>query len=339
MLILTNCLTEVADEGCLKVVNSLVKRMKIARPDAKVISYERQSELTDVFLELNKLLLSIRLIVMLWKEKELLLYMPFPARKTAMALRVFLLSLWTRRRLRVLLVQKTPIGSLGRFLLRCSGATIQVLSAEAFEFYSDIVGSDRVQYIKTGVDTGRFTAVTDEETQRLKQKYDLDPQKKVILHVGHLKEGRNVGQLLKIDPGFQVVLVTSTLTRNEQDIRLEKEIRSKENIRLMTDYIPEIQEIYQLCDVYFFPVVQERNCIDVPLSCLEAAACNKPVVTTDYGEMREFLGKSGFFFANDMTAETINQQIWQALHCTDPGTRSAVLEYDWSSAVDVLLKQ
>lgn len=339
MLILTNCLTETPDEGCLKVVNSLVKRIKAARPDVKVISYERRSGLTDVFWELNKLLLNVRLITTLWKEKDPLLYLPFPARKTAMALRVFLLSLWTRRRLQILLVLKTEIGRLGRFLLRCSGVQILVLSAEAAEFYGDIVGDARVRYIKTGVDTNRFTAATDQRMQMLKQKYGLDLQKKVILHVGHLKDGRNVSQLLKIDPGFQVVLVTSTLTRGEQDAQLEAELRSKANIRLIMEYIPEIQEIYQLCDVYFFPVVQEGNCIDVPLSCLEAAACNKPVVTTEYGEMSRFHGKPGFFYMKDMEAESINRLISQALCCADPDTRSVVLEYDWSNAVNMLLQQ
>lgn len=339
MLILTNCLTDTADEGCLNVVNSLVKRIKRADPSVSVISYERKSELTDTYLQLNKLLLNGPLILRLLKQKEPLLYMPFPSRKTAMALRVFLLSLWTRRRLRVLLVLKTPIGSLGRILLRLAGPEVLVLSADAADFYGEIVGRNRVRYIRTGVDTQRFVPVAPEQAAQLKARYGLDPNKKTVLHVGHLKQGRNLDQLLKIDPSYQILLVTSTLTKNEQDVLLEQRLRARPDLHIVTDYLPEIQQVYQLCDVYFFPVVQEGNCIDVPLSCLEAAACGKPVVTTVYGETKQFLGKPGWFFLDSLEKEEINSRLEEAL--TDSGTdiRHSVAEYDWNRGTACFLNK
>ena len=74
----------------------------------------------------------------------------------------------------------------------------------------------------------------------------------------------------------------------------------------------------------------------MPLSCLEAAACNKPVITTDYGEMREFVGKDGFRFIDEIESESLNALIDSALNSTDYNTRSAVVDYDWSKAVEAL---
>ena len=85
--------------------------------------------------------------------------------------------------------------------------------------------------------------------------------------------------------------------------------------------------------MYFFPVQSFGHCIDVPLSCLEAASCNKPIVTTDYGEMKAFQGKEGFYFIESFEEASLNDLIDQALRNRSCDTRSAVLEYDWEHAV------
>ena len=58
-----------------------------------------------------------------------------------------------------------------------------------------------------------------------------------------------------------------------------------------------------MCDLYYFPVKELGRCIDVPLSCLEAASCNLPVVATDFGELKEFIGCEGFFFIESFEKE------------------------------------
>lgn len=337
MIILTNAVSEKADEGCLKVAYSLVKRLKAKRTDAFVVSYERSSELTDQYLELNKLLLNRRLISLLRNRKEPVLYIPFPAKTYATALRIFLLSLFVPGELHVVLVMKSQMGRISRLLLRMSGAVFLVFSREAERFYRGFVAKDQVRYLKSGVDTKRFSPVSREKSRELKKKYGFDPERPVVLHVGHLKYGRGIDKLLQLDAQWQILLVTSTLTADEQDSDLRKQIMDRPGSRILDNYIPNIEEVYQLADVYLFPVRQMGNCIDVPLSCLEAAACGKPVVTTTYGEMREFVGKRGFYFSEDMNGEDMNRKVEQAIReqCVD--ARTAVLEYDWDNAVEELL--
>ena len=335
MMILTNGLTDVVDEGFLKVANSLIKRMKKSRQDIEVVSYERRSEITDKFIYPNKFM-SNKCVRDACKKHGDVLYVPFPTKKWVMALRVYLLSGFSKK-LSVILVLKTPVGFFGKFLLKRSGARIVVFSRDAADFYEDIVGAQRVTYLKTGVDTRKFTPVSDEYATELKKKYGFDPNRRIVLHVGHLNEGRNLRQLTKINDEYQVLLVTSTLTKNEADINLKRELLLRPNIKIIEDYVPQIQELYQLSDVYFFPVIESGHCIDVPLSCMEAAACNKPIVTTCFGEMKEFLDKTGFVFIDSFDEERLNQLIYEGLISANADIRSSVLEYDWNHSVKSLV--
>ena len=339
MIVISNSLTNVIDEGCVKVAGSLVKRLKNANKDIYVISFERQSELSDKHLELNKLLVSKELKKIIKAKKDKVLYFPFPARPIATALRIFTLSRYAKNGLDVLVSMQTKIDPISKLILKLSGANFLLLSEDAYNRFKAIVGEKRVTYLKTGVDTKKFLPVSVDEQKKLKDKYGFDPEKPLVLHVGHLNRGRNVAELTKISKEYQVLLVVSTLTKSEQDAELRAELLSNSNIRIMDSYLPNIQEIFAMCDVYFFPVIEYGKCIDVPLSCMEAASCNKPIVATKYGEMKAFEGKEGFYFIDSFDEENVNKRIKEVLSIEKCTTRNSVLDYDWDNAIDVLLKK
>lgn len=334
MLVLTNGLAETPDEGFLKVANNLIKRLKENCKDVEVVSFERNSAIADTCIKPNKLLLD-KCVREVCSRHNSLLYVPFPTRKWVMALRVYVLSKYIKK-VNVVLVLKTPIGVISRFLLKQSGANIIVLSRDAAEFYGKVVGESRIRYVNAGVDINRFVPVSRERSSELKKKYGFDPQKIVVLHVGHLNEGRNLRQLQKLCNDYQILIVASTQTKFESDTKLKSDLLSKRNVIIIDKYVPNIQELYQLADVYFFPVTQSGHCIDAPLSCLEAAACGKPVVTTSYGEMREFKGKSGFWFIESFEPDYLNSLIFNAACDCDQNPRNAVAIYDWGCAVQKL---
>lgn len=333
MLILTNSLSDTPDEGALNAATSLVSRIRKQDPAVKIVTYDRYSSLSDQHLKLNKLLLSEKLLRIL-RHKDTLLYIPFPTRSLPMAVRTFLLSRICRGKLCVLVTMTRPVGPAARYLLHRSGAEFAVLSRDAWTAFRKFLPENRVIRVKTGVDAEKFTPVTADKARELKVKYGFDPDRPVVLHVGHLKAGRNVAALTKIPKECQVLLVVSTHTTQEEAIR--RELLEGGNVRILDTYVAEIQEIYQLSDVYFFPVEQPENCIDVPLSCLEAAACGKSVVTTAYGEIKEFSGKPGFIFLKSSEEMEIERGISAALN-SEPGlTRTAAEEYDWNNAAKML---
>lgn len=337
MLIFTNCLSETPDEGCLKIANSLIKRIKSFSPETKVISYERKSSQTDLFVSSNKLLITGDIISTVGKSKENVLYVPFPARSSATALRILILSFLSKKKVSALLTQVTEISFLAKVFLSLCRAEILVVSDDTKRMLEKAITPKRIRKIAMGVDTEKFKPVTKEKSAELKVKYGVPPERSVVLHVGHLNEGRNVAQLMKLDEKYQVILVTSTLTKDEQDKELKNRLLSCPNIRLIDDYVHDIEEIYQLADVYFFPVTETGRCIDVPVSCLEAAACNKPVVTTDFGEMKSFRDKNGFLLIDSFEKDNLNRIVDKAVNCANPDSRTAVLEYDWSVAVNGIL--
>lgn len=338
MIVLSNSLSDRADEGGLKVASSIVKRIKQAKNDTLVVTYDRRADLSDIHLDINKLMLSRKLISIINKNKTEVLYIPFPAPTFSMAVRIFVLSIFARFGLRVVLLRQYPMNGLARLLLRLSGCCVVVFSESAKEFYSPMV-KGRIEYVKLGVDTQRFTPVSPQEAAELKVKYGLDPQRKVILHAGHMKEGRNIATLSKIDKKYQVLLVVSTLSKERQSEELRLKLSACENIKIIDSFVENIEEIFALSDVYFFPVRQIGHCIDIPLSCLEAAACNKPVITTDYGEMSKFINNEGFYYLESFGADNINRLINQALNQKDLYTRRFALEYDWANGVKSLIKE
>lgn len=335
MIIISDCLTEQADEGSLKVANSLTRRIKSMDPQTKVISYGRSSQFVDINLKLNKLFLNRSLFSEIRNADTPVLYIPFSSNTLGSALRITVLSRLCRN-LKAVFVLRHRMSAVTRWLLRRSGVQIIVLSQDSYDFYRRDLHN--VVYVKTGVNTQQFHPVSAEEKLHLRRKYGFREDSKMVLHVGHCNPGRNVQSLLKVDEKMQVCLVISSVTRKNTDAQLERSFRTGRNTCLMDTFQEHIEELYQLADVYVFPVQQMESCIDVPLSVLEAAACNIPVVTSDYGELKNFRGRQGFCFLEDFSEESLNEALELACSGAVGGGRDTVLEYDWSHAVREIMQ-
>ncbi len=331
MLILTNCLVKNADEGSINIAYNLIKRIKTAAKNVQVVSYERISELTDIQVKANKLMITLPLIKLLRKENKVL-YIPFPARMLPTSLRIWILSRYCKD-LSVLISMHDGIDKLSGFLLKKSKAKLYTVSEKAYKDFSAVAGN-QVTYIKTGVDTKKFHPVDQITKSDLRNKYGIQENAKVVLHVGHLNEGRNIQQLLNLDDEYFLVLVTSTFTKGEQDKQLKEAFLKRKNTLLIDSFVENIEEIYQLSDLYLFPVVEAGHCIDVPLSVLEAASCGISVLTTDYGEAEVFKNCEGFSYISSF--EKINELVNKLIDEKTNNTRNAVLDYDWNNAVEIL---
>jgi len=120
----------------------------------------------------------------------------------------------------------------------------------------------------------------------------LPENKYIISHIGHLNEGRNLLSLIPLqEAGYQVIIIGSSSTPLDAlGPESLKDKLKKSGINIIEKYINNIEEIYQLSDLYIFPVIHNTGSIGIPLSILEARACGIPVLTTDFGSIQEFLG-------------------------------------------------
>lgn len=336
MIIVSDCLTNQPAEGCLKIANSLIKRIKKYEPTTTIISFGKTSPLADKHLKLNKLFLNWNLLSLIHRKKEAVLYIPNASCTMASAIRVWVMSRISMHPIKVLYVLWHGMNRITRFFLRTSGAQIICLSQESVERY-EAAGLNAV-CIKMGVDLEKFKPVNEEQRLVLREKYQIREHERVILHVGHLKEGRNLDKLCLLNQDFRIVVVVSSVTVVDEAVK--KVLEKANNVRIIQHYIECIEEVYQLSDLYFFPVLAAENCIDIPLSVLEASACGIPVLTTPYGALKEFYDLPGFRFIKNFDAEELDDMICKLMSersaCEN---RENVKVYDWQNAVRILMEE
>ncbi len=205
-----------------------------------------------------------------------------------------------------------------------------ILYQEGIEKYNKI--ANKVVFFPNGVDTTRFHPVDAREKDILREKYSIDKNKFVVLHVGHFFEKRNLdifASIQKMDPAIQVIIIGGTYLA--KDTRIIQNLERNGCITIC-GYIRRIEEIYALSDCYVFPVLW-GDTINQPLSIFEAMASNLPVVCLNYPSLSIFNNCPGIFLVSN-TAE-IPEKVRVIYHKKKLNhlfdTRNPILEFSWES--------
>jgi len=186
-----------------------------------------------------------------------------------------------------------------------------------------------------GVDMDRFVPPSPQRKAQLRERYGLPSDAFLTLHVGHVRRNRNLQLLARIARrrGYQALLLGSTAFG--EDEALLRQLREA-GVRVITDYIPHVEEIYQLADCYLFPITARRAAIDVPLSVLEAMACNLPVITTRYGGLPLLFEEGhGFFYAD--SEEEMLAALDEVRTLRTCSTRQMARPFDWKKVAERFL--
>ena len=188
----------------------------------------------------------------------------------------------------------------------------------------------------SGVDVHKFRPASDLAKERLRTKYEIGEGQFVVLHAGHVKAKRNVQLLKRIQlDGIQTVVVGSTSAGLEADLRDDLVATG---CRVITDYVERIDEIYRLSDCYVFPTPRTNRfaCIEIPLSVLEAASCNLPIISTRFGALPElFDDLCGFVFAE--TDDEIQEAVFGFRdRSQDIATRTNAVPFSWDNIAQTL---
>ncbi len=313
VLLITEYLNPPFDEGIKKTALNIFKELDKRYQLMVVCRYGFEKD-NILILDSNKLFVSRKLKSEIFKfDPDVMIYLPFQSSTFASYIRLNILKSYTTSCKTILMaLQPKPISFWESKIINFIKPEIGLTPSPSLKFFWDHLGINN-RMIPLLTDTSIFTPLNDDISKNdLRKKYNLPIDSLIISHMGHLNEGRNLRSLIQLqEDGFQVVIVGSSSTPNDA---LGKDSLKNElidsNIIVMDGYIDHIEEIYQLSDVYIFPVIKENSSIGMPLSILEARACAIPVITTNYGSIKKYMGddSNGLFYSTpDKFAESANR--------------------------------
>jgi glycosyltransferase involved in cell wall biosynthesis len=231
-------------------------------------------------------------------------------------------------------LQKRDYSGSGRMLLRMTGPDlVLVLSKESVSTVGSAGRSAR--RIPLGVDTEVFSPTTPQMRESLRASYGIGDEK-VILHVGHLRPGRNLELLGRLAAsGARLGLVTSSSTIADPRVR---EMLESSSIHLLNEFVDDIANAYRVADGYAFPTISETDAIEIPLSVLEAMATNLPVVSMAFGGLPDILSPGGGLYLCE-TEEEFVSSAGRMLELEKVETREQVLPLSWKHVAESIMSQ
>jgi glycosyltransferase involved in cell wall biosynthesis len=225
-------------------------------------------------------------------------------------------------------VQERRHNMLVRFIIKClKPDEIIVLSEKELKYYKQL--SNKCVISSIGVDANKFSSIDSKTKIVLRKKLQLPIDKKIVLHVGHIKEGRNIRSVEKLQSlNYLVVIVGSTTFKSDKALKDELETKG---FFFITEYLNNIEEYYQIADLYIFPVEDSKNAIEFPLSVFEAMSCNIPIISTEFGGIKNFIKENDCIKYYKTHKELLKkaQMLSQTTNCNN---RQLILEkFTWES--------
>ncbi len=292
VLLVTEVLNPPYDEGIKKTVYNLFLEF-IKKYNLLVICREGFQKDNIKTIHSNKLFFSASIKNQIKSFKpDTLLYFPYSSSTFASYLRFFILSRYNKNSRNVFFaLQPKSLSAWQKVLVHFIKPQLALTpSPELHNFWNSLHIQNRLLPLLT--DLKVFKPLYEDTIKKdLRIKYNLPANAFIISHMGHLNEGRNLKSLIPLQKsGNQIVIVGSSSTPKDSIGPASlKESLVKEGIIILDAYIEHIEEIYQLSDLYIFPVITKTGSIGMPLSIMEARACGIPVLTTNFGSLKHFL--------------------------------------------------
>lgn len=195
-----------------------------------------------------------------------------------------------------------------------------------------------VEYLYPGVNLEKFYPVSESQKKFLRDKYGVDNNKFVVLHVGHITPQRGLKILCDIQREFskdlQVIIVGALTMRPDKHI---SKMLQDAGCIVWIKYFESIEEIYQLADCYVFPGMNETSAIEIPLTVLEAMSCNLHVITDKFGGLTDlFQEGNGLYFVTNK-ADILGALVNLRQNNAQVKTREKVKELSWENVVTRLV--
>ena len=330
ILLATEEFSQIPNEGLLVFVSQLASYLN-QKVDLTIVcsSFSGKPLLNCKTYLSIKFAINFQMLKLLNTEKfDLLIYIPASGFTAGGFLRSLLLKIFSKTKTILIALQNRNMG-FGHKLLSSFLSPDLVLSPvlDIRQICSRL--GVKNGFISPGFDNAKFVPVSREVKLSLREKYNIPKNKYIILHAGHIRKSRNLDMFNSYDSwgeNIQPVIVGGFV-----DNRVKEDLLNR-GIIVIDNYLEHIQEIYQAADCYLFPVKNQKGCLDIPLSILEAAGCNLPIITTRFGSLAKSFdtGQGLFFFER---AEEI-PVILDSAKSDLISTKQLFSEYSWVKVFD-----
>jgi len=330
ILVIEN-LQEPIDEGSKRFNFNLAKYFENNK-DCIIFSNHQNSNIRNIkLLPKNKSNLSFKFFKTLSNQVDncTLIYVPETSTTFFTFLRLLLIGLFfNKKHITLIAIQKVHHSAWQKKIIRkIKPGKLIVFSKKDYEYYNNL-GFHTV-LSSTGVNLEKFKKTDTFLKIKLREKYGFKSDDKIILHVGHIKKTRNLEVLKCLIPfGYKIIVIGSTTTVADNAFQ---EYLEEIGFYIIREYIPNIQELYQLADIYVFPVSSFNNAIEFPLSILEAIACNIPVLSTRFGGLIDFFNENQYFKFFENEQDLIRKINKLSLNPPEDYRNKVIKQFSWNS--------
>lgn len=228
------------------------------------------------------------------------------------------------------LIQKIVSKTYGKFIAK-SASRILVCNPE---YIRSLGYPDKTQFIPNAVDVKLFTPARRGEKNRIRRKYHLPINKKIVLFVGRFVEKKGFDKLFAArDKEYFIIFI------GEGDI--PKFMSKDKNCKFLPFMNSQkLSEFYKLSDMFCLPSHGEG----FPLTILEAMASGLPIITTDHPGYSHYLDKRYVQLINpntdkirkSITLISGNSQVLKKMSLYS--RKEAVNRFSWDSNIQGLIK-
>lgn len=221
-------------------------------------------------------------------------------------------------------------------ILRMLSPDLVLVQSEEAEIKFNSLGY-KTAFLPNGVDIHKFAPVSREQKYRLRKQYSINCNTFIVLHLASLNKQRNLDVFIRVqqEKGVQSLIIGRD--KEDYDKTIVKKLQEA-GCLVLINHFDRIEDIYNLSDCYVFPTKDKKACIEIPLSVLEAMACNKPVITTKFGAVPRLFNKTnnGLYYYNNDTE--LIKIIINKLRCDNYKvyTREQVINYSWDILIELL---
>ena len=217
----------------------------------------------------------------------------------------FLLTLFLnifRKEVKIIWIMIRPtINSINQFLINKINVNL-IFSSRKTNLVNKLLKNKNSAYIQNlrTVDFNKF-----------KYSEDLKIRENMRLHGGHIRPNRSLELLIdlknRLGNQYKIKIVASN--RFHFDKTLYEKLLNN-NIDVDLNYYENLSHIYRQAICYIFPLKKkDRGAVDLPLSIVESLACKTPVISTDFGDVKNMFDSQDGVFIIDEKEDFIESSI------------------------------